>query len=52
MEFDVGVPTKPLFYKSYLDDKCVCRKTNTRHKLFDELNSDHQNIKLTLAVNP
>ena len=52
MKLDVEVPRKPLFYKSYLDDTYVYRKKNTRDKLFNELNSYHQNIKLTVVVNP
>ena len=39
MEFDVAVPTNPLFCKHYVDDTHVCRKKNARDILFDELNS-------------
>ena len=52
MKLDVGVPRKPLFYKSYLDHTYVYRKKNTRDKSFNELSSYHQNIKLTVVVNP
>ena len=39
MEFDVAVPTNPLFCKHYVDDTHVCRKKNARDILSDELNS-------------
>ena len=52
MEFDVVVPAKPIFYKRYADDTYVRRKKNDADKLFEELNSYNENIKLTLEVNP
>ena len=52
MEFDVVVPAKPIFYKSYVDDTYVQRKKNDVDKLLEELNSYNENIKLTLKVNP
>ena len=52
MEFDVVVPAKPIFYKRYVDDTYVRRKKNDVDKLFEELNSYNENIKLTLEVNP
>ena len=52
MEFDDVVPAKPLFYKRYVDDTYVLRKKSIRRMLFKDLNSYHQNIKLTVEVNP
>ena len=52
IELDVVVPAKPLFYKHYIDDTYVRRKKNIRDMLFEGLNSYHQNIKLTVEVNP
>ena len=52
MEFDVVVPAKPLFYKPYVDDTYVRRKKNIRDMLFEDLNSYHKSIKLTVDVNP
>ena len=52
MEFDVVLPAKPMFCKRYVDDTYVPRKKNDVDKLFQELNSYNENIKLTLEVNP
>ena len=52
MEYDVVVPAKPIFYKRYADDTYVRRKNNDVEKLFEELNSYNEDIKLTLEVNP
>ena len=52
MEFDEFVPAKPLFYKRYVDDTYVLRKKSIRRMLFKDLNSYHQNINLTVEVNP
>ena len=52
MEFDVVLPAKPMFCKRYVDDTYVPRKKNYVDKLFQELNSYNENIKLTLEVNP
>ena len=46
MELDVVVPAKPIFYKRYVDDTYVRRKKNDVDKLFEELNSYNENIKL------
>ena len=46
------MPTKPIFYKRYVDDTCVRRRKNDADKLFEELNSYNENIKLTVEVNP
>ena len=52
MELDVVVPAKPIFYKRYVDDTYVRRKKNDVDKLFEELNSYNENIKLMLQANP
>ena len=44
--------SKPLFYKRYADDTYVIRKKNETDELYNALNSYHQNIKLTLELNP
>ena len=48
MEFDVSVPTKPMFYKRYVDDTYVRSKKNIRDLLFEDLNAYHQNVKVGL----
>ena len=45
-------PTKPLFYKRYVDNTYVRRKKNTKDELFEKLNTYHKNIKLTTEKNP
>ena len=52
MEYDVVVPAKPIFYKCYVDDTYVQRKKNDVDKLFEELNSYNENMKLTVEANP
>ena len=52
MEEDIVAPSKPLFYKRHVDDTYVRRKKNETDELYDALNSYHQNIKLTLELNP
>ena len=47
MEFDVVVPAKPIFYKRYVDDTYERRNKNDVDKLFEELNSYNESIKLT-----
>ena len=41
-----------VFYKRYLDDTYVRRKKNIRDILFKNFNSYHQNLKITVEVNP
>ena len=45
-------PSKPLFYKRYVDDTYAGRKKNDIDGLYNTLNSYHQNIKLTLELDP
>ena len=52
MENDVVKPTKPSFYKRYVDDIINRRKKNTIDELFNKLNSYHQNINLTIETDP
>ena len=52
MEEDIVAPSKPLFYKRYVDGTYVRRKKNETDELYNVLNSYHQNIKLTLELNP
>ena len=52
MEEDILIPANPIFYKRYVDDTYVRRKKHETDKLFIDLNSYHQNIKLTLEINP
>ena len=52
MEEDVVDPAKPIFYKHYVDDTYIRRKKNFNYELFQNLNSYHKNIKLTLQKNP
>ena len=52
LEEDIVTPSKPLFHRCYVDDTQVRRKKNETDKLFNALNSYHQNIKLTLELDP
>ena len=52
MEEDIVTPSKPLFYKRYVDDTYVKRKKNETYELSNVLNLYHQNIKLTLELDP
>ena len=51
MENDVVIPSKPIFYRRFVDDIYSRRKLGD-NVLFDQLNSYHPNIKLTIEVNP
>ena len=44
MEEDVVVPTKPSFYKRYVDDTYIRRKKNGSNELFRNLNSYHKTL--------
>ena len=47
------MPLKPKFYKRYVDDTITKRKKNTDFdELFQNMNSHHPNIKLTVETNP
>ena len=51
MENDVVIPSKPIFYCKFVDGIYSRRKLGDG-VLFDQLNSYHPNIKLTMEVNP
>ena len=51
MKEGVVVPGKPSFYKRYFDDTYICGKLNFNDE-FQNLNSYHNNMKLTLEENP
>ena len=50
MEEDTVAPSKPLFYKRYVDGTYVRRKKNETDELYNALNLYHQNIKLTAKL--
>ena len=52
MEQDIVTPSKPLFYKHYMEYTYVRTKKNETDELYNTLNSYHQNIKLTLQLDP
>ena len=52
METDVKVPTRPIFYKRYVDDIYNRRQKNSVDKLYDGLNNYHPKVKLTSETNP
>ena len=52
MEEDIVIPANPIFYKTYVTDTYVQRKKRETDKLFLDLNSYDENIKLTLETNP
>ena len=51
MEEDIVIPADPTFYKRYVDDTYVRRKKHETDKLFIDLKSYHEIIKLTLEIN-
>ena len=52
MEEDIVIPANPIFYKRYIDETYVRRKKHETDKLFIDLTWYHENIKLTLEINP
>ena len=52
MEDDAVEKCQPNFYKRYVDGTINHRKINQIDLLFNDLNNHHQNIKLTLELNP
>ena len=50
-ENDVVIPSKPIFYRRFVDGIYSRRKLED-NVFFDRLNSYHPNIKLTIEVNP
>ena len=51
-QWDNVAPTKPHFYKRYVDDTYIQRKKNEPDSLFEKLNSYHPIIKLATEKNP
>ena len=51
MENDVVIPSKPIFYRRFVDD-IYSRRILGDNVLFGRLNNYHPNIKLTIEVNP
>ena len=51
MEEDIVIPANATFYKRYVDDTYVRRKKHETDKLFIDLKSYHEIIKLTLEIN-
>ena len=51
MENYVVIPSKHMFYCRFVDD-IYSRQKLGNNALFDQLNNYHQNIKLTIEVNP
>ena len=51
LEIDKVRPTKPLFYKRFVDDVINRRKKNTPDSLLTSLNCYHPNINFTGEVN-
>ena len=51
LEIDKVRPTKPLFYKRFVDDVINRRKKNTPDSLLTSLNCYHANINFTVKVN-
>ena len=51
MEEDIVTPANSIFYKRYMDGIYVWRKRHETDKLFLDLNSYHENIKLTSETN-
>ena len=52
MEEDIVIPANPIFYKRYIDETYERRKKHETDKLFIDLTWYHENIKLTLEINP
>ena len=52
MEEDIATPSKPLFYKRYMQYPYVRIKKNETDELYNALDSYHENIKLTLELDP
>ena len=52
LEKERVMPLKPKFYKRCVDDIITKRKKNTDIELFQNMNSHHLNIRLTVETNP
>ena len=52
LELDKVKPTKPKFYKRFVDDVITRRRTDQPDLLLEEINKYHPNIKFTVESNP
>ena len=52
MEHDIVKPTRPTFYKRYVDDIIYRRKKDKVDELFEALNLYHPKINLTIEIMP
>ena len=52
METDMVVPSRPIFYKRYVDNIYNCSQKNSVDKLYDGLNNYHSKVKFTVKTNP
>ena len=52
MEIETVRPLKPLFYSRYVEDIYNRRKKDEFDKVFHALNNYHENVKLTIEINP
>ena len=52
LENDVVKPSKPLFYKRFVDDIFTRREKNKSDELLEKMNNYHKNINFTTEVNP
>ena len=49
MIYDIVVPTKPIFYRRFVDD-IYNRRKKTQDKFYHSINNYHKNVKLTVEV--
>ena len=52
LEREIVVPSKPRFYKRYVDDVIVRRKIGVTDNLFLSINKYHPKIKFTIEIQP
>ena len=50
MEENIVGPSKPLFYKRYVDNTYVRRKKNEADKLYNAMNSLHQTLLISYKI--
>ena len=51
-EKKIVIPSKPKFYKRFVDDIINRRKSNQPDELFQKLNSNHPNVRYTIEIKP
>jgi len=52
VEREVVEPTKPKFYRRYVDDVINRRNISEHDSLFESLNNHHRNMNFTIEINP